>query len=191
MFFVTKRKKETNMQKLIKKMFMFTSVIAATAILSGCTTMCGNRKKAHHKPAAATETVVVYQSYETQADIDRVSAKMYTRSSAGGESKMGYIKFVETDNGLKMYVDLKDLRPGVPYTVKIYQCGSCNNDSMCCDKSSMPISLPMLKVERRGRLEESYIIRGLTAAQLNNAKIYLERDGGYKAAWGTFDRGMM
>lgn len=179
------------MQKLIKKMFMFTSVLCAAAVLSGCSTMCGHKKPRHHvKPAAAQETVVVYQSYETTGDIDRVAAKMYTRSSAGGESKMGYIKFVETDGGLKMNVDLKDLRPGVAYTVKIYQCGSCNNDRMCCDKSSMPISLPKLKVEKSGRLEESFIIRGLTANQLNNAKIYLERDGGYKAAWGTFERGM-
>lgn len=179
------------MQKLIKKMFMFTAVIGAAAILSGCTTMCQQKKQRRHPKPAAAETVVVYQSYETQGDIDRVAAKMYTRSSAGGESKMGYIKFIETDNGLKMDVDLKDLRPGVTYTVKIYQCGSCNNDSMCCDKSSMPISLPKLKINKAGRLEETFIIRGLTATQLNNAKIYLERDGGYKAAWGTFDRGMM
>jgi len=179
------------MQKLIKKMFKFTAVFGIAAILSGCSTMCQQKKhRRQPAPAAATETVVFYQTYE-QADINRVSAKMYTRSSAGGESKMGYIKFIETDSGLKMDVDLKDLRPGVTYTVKIYQCSSCNNDSMCCDKSSMPISLPKLRIENRGRLEETFIIRGLTAAQLNNAKIYLERDGGYKAAWGTFDRGMM
>ncbi|MBD5400345.1 hypothetical protein HDR61_01185 [bacterium] len=179
------------MQKLIKKMFTFASVLAAAVILTGCSNMCAQKKKHHHKPAKAQETVVVYQSYETTGDIDRVSAKMYTRSSHGGESKMGYIKFVETDNGLKMSVDLKDLRPGVTYTAKIYQCGSCNNDSMCCDKSPMPLELPKLMVKNAGRLEETFIIRGLTANQLNNAKIYLERDGGYKAAWGTFDRGMM
>lgn len=181
------------MKKLIKKMFMFTSVLCAAAVLSGCTTMCNQKRHhpRHQKPAAAQETVVVYQSYNTKNDVERVSAKMYTHSSSGGESKMGYIKFVETDSGLKMDVDLKDLRPGVTYTVKIYQCGSCNNDSMCCDKSSMPISLPQLKIAKTGRLEETFIIRGLTAAQLNNAKIYLERDGGYKAAWGTFERGMM
>ncbi len=32
------------MKKLVKKMFMFTSVLAAAAILSGCTTMCHNAK---------------------------------------------------------------------------------------------------------------------------------------------------
>ncbi len=181
------------MQKLIKKMFMFTSVLGAVFTLSACTNMC--QKKVHHvkpKPAVqTTETVVFYQSYD-QTDITRVNAKMYTHSSHGGESRMGNIRFAETDSGLKMSVDLKDLRPGVEYTVKIYQCGSCNNDSMCCDKASMPITLPKLKAQKSGgRLEETFIIRGLTAAQLNNAKIYLERDGGYKAGWGTFERSMM
>ncbi len=180
------------MKTLIKKMFMFTSVMGVALALSACAMTCPT-KKAHpkQKPVTqTTETVVFYQSYD-QSDITRVSAKMYTHSSKGGESKMGYIRFAETDNGLKMSVDLKDLRPGVSYTVKIYQCGSCNNDSMCCDKSSMPIALPQLKIARTGTLEETFIIRGLTAAQLNNAKIYLERDGGYKAAWGTFERSMM
>ena len=175
------------MQKLIKKMFLFTSVLAAAVILSGCANPCAQKKhhKKYQKPATATETVVVYQTYDA-SEIGRVSANMYTRNGQGGESKMGYIKFVETDSGLKMNVDLKDLRPGVTYTVKIYQCGSCNNNSTCCDNSSMPISLPNLRINHVGRLEESFIVRGLTAAQLNNAKIYLERDGGYKAAWGTF-----
>ena len=177
------------MKNLIKKMFMFTSVLGMAVLLSGCMSPCAKKQMHHKKPAKPTETVVFYQSYDA-GDVNRVSAKMYTHSSSGGESKMGYIKFVETDKGLKMNVDLKDLRPGVTYTVKLYQCGSCNNDSMCCDKSSMPIDLPKLKVNSRERLEESFIIRGLTAAQLNNAKIYLERDGGYKAAWGTFDRTM-
>lgn len=177
------------MKKLIKKMFMFASVLGAVFALSACTNACQKRAHMKNKPAKQ-ETVVFYQSYD-QSDITRVNAKMYTRSSHGGEAKMGYIRFAETDNGLKMSVDLKDLRPGVEYTVKVYQCGSCNNDSMCCDKSSMPIALPKLMVQNAGRLEETFIIRGLTAAQLNNAKIYLERDGGYKAAWGTFERSMM
>lgn len=182
------------MKTLFTKMFKFASVMGVALALSACMMTCPNKKAQHHhkqKPAAqTTETIVFYQTYD-QNDVSRVSAKMYTHSRNGGESKMGYIRFAETDKGLKMSVDLKDLRPGVTYTVKIYQCGSCNNDSMCCDKSSMPISLPQLKINHVGTLEETFIVRGLTAAQLNNAKIYLERDGGYKAAWGTFERSMM
>ena len=101
---------------------------------------------------------------------------------------MGYIRFTETDAGLKMEVDLKDLRPGVPYTVKIKQCSSCGNNSTCCDKNAAPMALPTLKISQAGRLEETFMIRGLRASQLNNAKIYLERDGGYKAAWGTLEQ---
>lgn len=179
------------MKNLTKKVFMLASVLGVAVLVSGCS-MCGNKKaKMHHRAPAqpATETVVFYQTYEG-ADVDSVKAKMYTRSSHGGESKMGYIKFHETDAGLKMMVDLKDLRPGVKYTAKIYQCSSCNNNSMCCDKSPMSVSLPTIHIQNPGRLEESFIIRGLTAEQLNNAKICLERDGGYKAAWGTLKQGM-
>ena len=97
---------------------------------------------------------------------------------------MGFIYFQETDDGLKMNVDLVYLRPGVSYTALVYQCGACN-DSTCCDMSPMNIDLPQIKNGQDNRLQETYIIRGLTAAQLNNAKIILTRDGGYKAAWGT------
>ncbi len=171
------------MKNLIKKLFMFTSILGVAVAVSGC---CAKKTQ----KVTATETTVFYQTYE-EADVNRVHAKMYTRSSHGGESRMGNIKFYETDAGLKMDVDLKDLRPGVDYTVRIYQCGSCNNNSMCCDKSSMSVNLPKLTAGASGRLEESFIIRGLTAAQLKNAKIYLERDGGYKAAWGTLEKNVL
>lgn len=177
------------MKNLMKKVFMFASVLGAAALLSGCVG-CPNKKHMRKAKPQHTEQVVFYQTYEN-ADVNRVYAKMYTHSSRGGESKMGYIKFYETDAGLKMDVDVKDLRPGVTYTVRVYQCGSCGNKSTCCDNSAMAIDLPKLRIEKAGRLEESFIIRGLTAAQLKNAKIYLERDGGYKAAWGQFDQNMM
>ncbi|MDE6478325.1 MAG: hypothetical protein K2L95_00870 [Alphaproteobacteria bacterium] len=171
------------MKNLMKKLFMFTSILGVAVAVSGC---CAKKTQ----KVTATETTVFYQTYE-DADVNRVHAKMYTRSSHGGESRMGNIKFYETDAGLKMEVDLKDLRPGVDYTVRIYQCGSCNNNSLCCDKSSMSVNLPKLTAGASGRLEESFIIRGLTAAQLKNAKIYLERDGGYKAAWGTLEKNVL
>lgn len=178
------------MKNLVKKMLMLSSVLGVAVLLSGCAG-CGHKKaKPQPRQAQPTETVVFYQTYE-DADVTRVHAKMYTHSSRGGESRMGYIKFYETDAGLKMETDLKDLRPGVTYTVKIYQCGSCNNNSTCCDKNPMGVNLPTLRIDQRGTLRESFIIRGLTAEQLNNAKIYLERDGGYKAAWGTLQKGMM
>lgn len=179
------------MKNLAKKMLILSSVLGVAVLLSGCAG-CGhkNAKPQPKQRMQQTETVVFYQTYE-DSDVSRVHAKMYTHNSRGGETRMGYIKFYETDAGLKMEVDLKDLRPGKTYTIRLYQCSSCNNNSLCCDKTPMQINLPTLRIETAGRLEESFIIRGLTAEQLNNAKIYLERDGGYKAAWGTLEKSML
>ena len=185
------------MKNLTKKLFMFASVLGAAVLLSGCMMECPNKKARHHKPVQRvqpvavveeTDAIVVYQTYEN-ADVDHVYAKMYTHSSRGGESKMGHIKFKDTDNGLKMMVDLKDLRPGVPYTVKMYQCSACYNDAKCCNNSKkINVQLPMLQAGESRHLDQTYMIQGLSAAQLNGANIYLERDGGYKAGWGKLEK---
>jgi len=186
------------MKNVAKKMFMFASVLGAAVLLSGCMMECPKKRGVHHaKPVThyvqpvevvESDAIVVYQTYE-DADINHVYAKMYTHSSRGGESKMGHIKFKETENGLKMEVDLKDMRAGVPYSVKIYQCDMCYNDAKCCNNSrALNIKLPILQTGVSGHLNQTYMIQGLTAAQLNGANIYLERDGGYKAGWGKLEK---
>jgi Cu/Zn superoxide dismutase len=183
------------MKKKTKKMLMIASVMGVAVLLAGCSSCPSKHAPKHQKVVryaqpvemVESDTIVVYQTYEN-ADINKVYAKMYTHSSHGGESKMGHIKFHETDNGLKMTVDLKDLRPGVPYNVRLYQCGSCNNDVNCCSKSAMNVALPMLETGESRRLNQTYLIQGLSAAQINGANIYLERDGGYKAGWGKLEK---
>ena len=190
------------MKKIITKTILFASLFGAAVALSACTCVprhpehpgkyeqcnkkdhknCKHYKQNMQSPQVS-ETVVFYQTYDV-SDVDGVVAKMYTRSSRGGESKMGTIKFVEKNDGLHMKTDLTDLRPGVTYNVVVYQCGACN-DGTCCSMSPMAVDLPTLRIDQAGRLQKSYIIRGLTAAQLNNARLILTRDGGYKAAWGT------
>lgn len=184
------------MKNVMKKSVMLASVLGAAVMLSGCAMECPTKrgpKTKHVKYAQPVEmvesdTIVVYQTYE-DADVNHLYAKMYTHSSRGGESKMGHIKFRETENGLKMMVDLKDMRPGVAYTVKLYQCGTCHNDAKCCNNErSMDVKMPMLQSGPSGRLDQTYMIQGLSAAQLNGANIYLERDGGYKAGWGKLEK---
>ena len=184
------------MKNLTKKLFMFASVLGAAVLLSGCMMECPNKKARHHKPVQRvqpvavveeTDAIVVYQTYE-DADVNHVYAKMYTHSSAGGQSRMGHIKFHETENGLKMTVDLKDMRPGVPYNVRLYQCAGCGNDSACCNRLAMDKQMPMLETGTSRKLHQTYMIHGMTAAQLDGATIYLERDGGYKAAWGKLEK---
>ncbi|MBE6461843.1 MAG: hypothetical protein E7006_03315 [Alphaproteobacteria bacterium] len=185
------------MQNLTKKMYTVASVLGVAVLLSGCVGGCPTKK--HHAPVHAkhyaqpvevieSDTIVVYQTYE-DADVNHLYAKMYTHSSNGGESKMGHIKFKETDSGLKMVVDLKDLRPGVPYTVKLYQCDMCYNDAKCCNNSrALNVKLPVLQTGTSRHLNQTYMIQGLNAAQLQGANIYLERDGGYKAGWGKLEK---
>ena len=185
------------MKNITNKLSLFASVLGAVVLLTGCMMDCPAKK---HHPAKkmhraqpvevveATDTIVVYQTYE-DADVNQVYAKMYTHSSQGGQSKMGHIKFKDTDNGLKMMVDLKDLRPGVQYNVKIYQCNSCYNDANCCNASKkVNLQLPMLQTGESRRLNQTYMIQGISAAQLDGANIYLERDGGYKAGWGKLEK---
>ena len=194
----TKNKGENKMANLIKKTCVFASVLGATAMLAGCSScptkhhhnkqMHNNKQYIQPVEMIESDTIVVYQTYEN-ADVNNVYAKMYTHSSRGGESKMGHIKFRDTDNGLKMEVDLKDMRPGVPYAVKLYQCGSCYNDVNCCHSANaMDVKMPMLETGLSGKLKQTYMIQGLSAAQLNGANIYLERDGGYKAGWGKLEK---
>ena len=183
------------MKNISGKLIAFASVLGAVVLLSACATCPAKKHHTTHKVHRAqpvemieTDAIIVYQTYE-DADVNHVYAKMYTHSSRGGESRMGHIKFRDTDNGLKMEVDLKDLRAGVPYNVRLYQCASCNNDAKCCTKAHMMnVSLPMLETGISGHLKQTYMIQGLSAAQLEGANIYLERDGGYKAGWGKLEK---
>ena len=180
------------------KLFLITSLCGVCLLTSACTTCPTqthdnygyheqhHKDKAHkkHKKHQKPAEIAVFQQTYTGSDIESVNGSIYTRSTRGGTSEMGMIQFEETDTGLKMTADLIDLRPGKSYTAEIYQCGACN-DNTCCAMEAMSVDLPKLKINNAGeRLQETYIIRGLTAAQLNNAKIVLTRDGGYKAAWG-------
>lgn len=182
-----------------KTLFILTSLCAVTLLTSACTT-CPTQThdhgayhqqhkkdkmhKKHDKKMHDGQPVVFQQTY-SGSDVKKVKANMATRSSQGGDAEMGAIWFTETNDGLQMTTDLVYLRPNTTYTAQIYQCGSCN-DNTCCAMEAMSVDLPKLSVNNVGdRLQQTYIVRGLTATQLNNAKIILTRDGGYKAAWGT------
>ena len=180
-----------------KNLFLITSLCGLSLLIGGCSSCHMHQPKQHeqfnktehhkqhkHRQKQNAEPTVFYQNYDNDSEISYVKANVYTRGSKGGESEMGYIKFKETDEGLKMSVDLVDLRPGKTYTAHIYQCFGCN-DGTCCATSPMAVELPKIKTSKPERLKESYIIRGLTATQLNNAKLILTRDRGHKAAWGT------
>ncbi len=182
------------MNKTLEKITKLTMALGAVSILAGCAATCDGEHphdmhRRHYAHQQQPKEVVMYEAEAVEVVAvepmsgPMMSAPMYTRSSTGGTSAMGYIKFAPADNGTKMMVDVTDLRPGKDYTVKIYPCGNCS-DYSCCASTSMNVSLPTLYVDEPMRLNKSYTLRGLNCQKLKNAKIVLTRDGGYKAAWG-------
>ena len=180
------------MNKIIKQVSGLTLAAAAVLTLAGCSGGCGgyhdvptkHHRHARHNAPVEQEVVMVAAVEETEViSYPMVRANMVTRSSRGGTSDMGYIKIAQTDNGMKMMVDLIDLRPGKDYNIKIYKCGACSGYN-CCASSCMNANLPILSINQPGRLSNTYEVWGLKWNELANAKIVLQRDGGYKAAWG-------
>ena len=183
------------MKKIIQKLTTLTIAFGAVLMLAACGGGCGgghHGNMQHHKgmrgaPQGQGE-VIMYEAEAVEVvavpqQMPMMKAKMHTRSRNGGTSEMGYIKFTPSENGVNMMVDVTDLRPGKDYTVKIYPCGACN-DYSCCASKCMNITLPVLSIDAPGRLTQTFNISGVNCADLNNAKIVLMRDGGYKAAWG-------
>lgn len=172
------------MKKLINNLIIFSSILSALVLLVGCNNCSSKKSKNQNNMLPQTmETFVFYEVYEDDKPLNGVQAKMYTHGNKGDEVSMGNIQFMNADNGVKMRVKLKDLRPGKVYTANLYKCEDCDAGS-CCEKADINVSLPNLSINKSGVLEKTFEIKGLNSAQLNNMRLYLERDGGYKAAWG-------
>ncbi|MCR5193969.1 MAG: hypothetical protein K6B71_00375 [Alphaproteobacteria bacterium] len=176
------------MKTLLKKLTTFTLAMGAVALLTGCADDTAPRHAKHHRHHTnQDQEMVMVEMTETMtaemAESGIMKAKMYTKNGRGEKSEMGCIKFVAAENGIKMMVDLTDLRPGKDYTVKIYKCAACSSKN-CCDTKCMNINLPILSIDTPGRLTKTFDVPNINWNDLNNAKIVLVRDGGYKAAWG-------
>lgn len=180
------------MTKAVEKLTKWTIAFGAVLMLGACGGGCGGdhhdmHKHRGHRDMAEPQEVVVYEASETiVAEVpmaNKMKAKMYTRSSTGGTSEMGYVKFAPANNGVNMMVDVKDLRVGKDYMVKIFPCGNCN-DYSCCSTQCLNINTPVLSIDAPGRLTQTFYIPGVSCSDLDNAKIVFMRDGGYKAAWG-------
>ena len=184
------------MTNIIKKISTVTMAISATALLAACTNTCGEHHhmaKPHHKQHGTPQPMMVYESESVEVVEMQpmkmpagMKAQMHTNNGRGTTSPMGYIKFRQSDDCVKMTVDVTDLRPGKDYKMKIYPCGNCG-DYSCCDSQSMDVKLPTLSVDEPGRLTKTYKIRGVDCSELKNAKVVLTRDGGYKASWGRIE----
>ncbi len=150
------------MKKAIKNIFMFTTVVGVVAVLGGC--------GSDHKD-------VDYARTHQNDDLTTVSARMHQKF--GNKSRMGEIKFKETTAGLSMTVALNEVRPGQEYSLKVLKLKNCKKDKsaqMKCDKEDMDLNLPTFTGDKDGKINATYILKGITAAELNKTKIELVRD---------------
>ena len=170
------------MTNIFKKVSTVTMAIASATLLSACSTTCGTHqhmKKSHHKQHGTPQPIMVYEAEAVEVvEMQPITkpmgmkAQMHTRNGRGTTSPMGYIKFRQDDDCVKMTVDVTDLRPGKDYTMKIYPCGDCG-DYSCCASKCMNLNLPTLSVDEPGRLTKTYKIQGIDCPELKNAKIVM------------------
>lgn len=170
------------MKQSVKTLTALASVLALVAVAGGC-----NRSER----GLNAEYVQTHQDDE----VTRLGARMFQRT--GDQNRMGSIRFGEKDSGLQMRVDLKDTRPNTEYRLVVYDMAGCdvkrgrvkNMATEECEFEKTSISLPALNSDAKGNIQSSFLINGVTAAELENTKLVLTRrntDGNrVTAGWGV------
>ena len=178
----------------MKKFIKIISALALVFTIAGCATNDYGHKR--HNDNEFQEQNTQYNKKNCQHKkyynnrSDKMYSKMYTRNNHGEASEIGYVKFYDIDQGVKMVVNVDHLRDGVDYTTKIYHCkdARCTNPDTCCRETTMALEMPLTRKNKMNpKLQETFIINNVNAKQLQGATIFFERDRGYRAAWGFID----
>ena len=172
----------------MKKIIKLISVFALIAIVAGCTSSntCPYKKNNYHQSPEQHQKCN-QQNCKHKKNKSKLHSKIYTRNNHGEATEIGYVKFYDIDQGVKMVVNIDKLRNGIDYTTKIYQCkdAKCTNPDTCCMETSMSLEMPLTRQNKNNpMLQETYIINNVNSDQLQGATVFLERDNGYRAAWG-------
>ena len=170
----------------MKKFIKLLSACAFVLAVTGCTTNDCSYKQQHHQEMQ-THCNSKTCTNKTHKHSKKLHSKMYTRNNHNEASEIGYVKFYDIDNGVKMVVNVDKLRNGVDYTTKIYQCqdARCTNPDTCCMETTMALEMPLTRKDKNNPvLQETFIINNVNSDQLQGATIFFERDNGYRAAWG-------
>ncbi len=178
----------------MKKLIKLIAVLGTVITMAACTTTTDNNCPYHNQKNEAVcahcgKTDCNHKKYKQNRG-NKVHSKMYTRNNHGEASEIGYVKFYDIDQGVKMVVNVDKLRNGVDYTTKIYQCSDakCTNPDTCCRTNTMSLEMPLTRRNKSNpMLQETFIIKNVSTDQLQGATIFFERDNGYRAAWGFID----
>ena len=176
----------------MKKLVKFIAIFGTVFTMAACTTTSNCPRHQKHNDTVCAQcgkTDCNHKKYK-QKNANKKYSKMYTRNNMGQASEIGYVKFYDIPQGVKMVVNVDKLRNGVDYTTKIYQCtdAKCTNPDTCCMSTTMAVEMPLARSNKSNpMLQETFIIKNVNTDQLEGATIFFERDNGYRAAWGFID----
>lgn len=159
------------MDKSIKKMLKLTSVLGVVAAVAACNQTTG-RHHAH------------------MADVKEVKAPLYKLTNDGTSDRLGEVKVTQTSNGVQVSVDVSGLMGG-NYGFFVHEGTSCGPISPTGKRgrgmAAMDIydvgkksefkahrgDLPVLRINQDGKLKRTYVVEGLTAAEIKGRAVVI------------------
>ncbi len=172
----------------MKKLIKLISALAIITIVAGCT---NTNECTHKKQHDKNYQEMSYNKHKMHKKYgNKIHSKMYTRNNHNEATEIGYVKFYDVADGVKMIVNVDKLRNDIDYTTKIYQCkdAKCMNPDTCCMETTMSLEMPLTRKDKKNPvLQETFFIKNINTGQLSGATIFFERDNGYRAAWGFLD----
>ncbi|MCL2439784.1 MAG: hypothetical protein FWD15_04730 [Alphaproteobacteria bacterium] len=147
----------------------FAAALLAISLLAGCSGSGDKATRLHQ-----------------DEHITRLSAKM--RQVGDKQETVGTVRFDEGDAGLKMYVDIEDVKPNTTFALRLYDISSCEFDKRdrkrlnkadkmtqleACKKIVDNVRFPMLKSDEDGNIETEFLLKGTSATKINGMRIAL------------------
>ena len=181
------------MKNIVKNILITASAVGIAVILGGCSS--SSSPSAGYSEKSEKPESVSYVKTHQKEDVKKVYAKMYQKNKKDGtKDSMGHIRFSETDSGLKMLVELKDVRSGVEYKLRVYDLVDCEKKegkSKTCTKNDRYLDLPTIIGDKNKKIQDTYMLTNVSAKELKNAKISLHRDddkgNDLKVGWGIIE----
>ena len=147
----------------LKKLSLLAAILAVTAMLASC-------------GGSSADKSGSMEHTQKQQEVHHVSARIFQKGAK--KTELGTIKFVEREqgDGLRMQVNLTEVRPNATYLVYLYELRACPmNPDAAVEKTRMTIELPNLNSDARGRVISNFVMKGMTIDEVEDTKIVLVR----------------
>lgn len=162
----------------MQKILTIMSALAVCLTLTGC--YDGGKK---HCTSATHGEYTRTHKYD---DVTKLRASM--RQTYGDKHELGSIKFTEESSGLAIQAEMTNVRPNTEYSLAVFAMKNCNKETKKCDLERKNVNLPKFTSDANGKIKETFIETGISAAELDKLKIEMIRDGAPVAAGVTNER---